>query len=149
MASDSLNQVGKYIRRANKNAGLALKRDFHKLPKKDRTRDTVSNVATFRMEIYQEGRRPVTMNIKFNKPPPDDCSADCIATTCEQYNLGYGGHSLTVTNPYEPGSVRVYLNGNVLPDAQWYEENPGAGQVYVQAPTPSASIGICYAYVIC
>jgi hypothetical protein len=149
MASDSLNQVGKYIKRANSNASLALKRNFHKLPKKDRARDTVSNVAPFRMEIYQEGRRPITININFNKPPPSDCAVDCIATTCEQFTLAYGGHSLTMINPYEAGTVRVYTDGEILPAAQWYEENPGAGQVYVQVPNSTALIAVCYTYIIC
>lgn len=148
MASDSLNQIGKYIRRGSTNASLALKRNFHKLPTKDRARDTVSSVYTFRMTVEQEGGRPVKINVNFNKPPPDDCAANCIATACQDFDLPVGGHSITVENPYEAGSVRVYLGESELDDAQWYEENPSGGQVYVQT-TGQALIVVCYTYIIC
>jgi len=149
MASDSLNQIGKYIRKTNKQASLALKRNFHKIPTKDRARDTVSSVYPFRMGIEQEGGNTVKIDINFDKPPPDDCAAECIATACEQFNLVNGGHSVTVENPYEAGTVRVYSNGEPLSNVQWYEENSSGGQVYVQVQQPEELIVICYTYIIC
>ena len=150
MASDKLNQVGKYIRQANKNADLALKRYKKHLPVKDRVRDTVSVVSPFNMDIETDGNQSVIININFNKPPPSDCVSNCIATACEDFTLSYGGHSLNVTNPYEEGTVRVYRNGDVLEElTQWYEEDPTAGKVYVQVQGSTETIAICYSYVTC
>lgn len=147
MASDNLNQVGRYMRRANKHADLALKRNFSSLAKRDRARDTVSAVYRFRMTIQSEGT-PVSIDINFNKPPPDDCAADCYATACQDFALSAGGHSITVENPYQDGTVRVFENGDPLEQVQWYEENSSGGQVYVQS-SGSSVVVVCYTYIIC
>jgi hypothetical protein len=148
MASDSLTQVGKYIRNTNKRADQALKRVTNKIPKKERARDTVSSIypMSFNVETRERGER-VTLDINFNKPPPLDCAAGCIATTCEDYEMTAGGHSISVTNPYEPGSVKVFISGTLQP-AQWSEENPEGGQVYVQV-SGRVMVVVCYSYIIC
>lgn len=148
MASDSLREVGQYIKKTNKQANLSLKRNFSKLPVRDRARDVISDIAPFRMDI-QTDESAVTIDINFDKPPPADCAAECYATACQSFNLTVGGHSITVGNPYEEGTMRVYIGDSPLENVQWYEENPGAGQVYVQVQNSSAIVVTCYTYIIC
>lgn len=149
MASDSLNEIGRYIKQSRRNADLALKRYSKHMPKKDRVRDTISSVSPFSMYIENDGFERVIIDVNFRVPPPSDCSAECIATACEDFELLGGGHSITVTNPYEPGTIKVFSNGNPLEQIQWYEENPEAGQVYVQVQSTGEVIVVCYAYIIC
>jgi hypothetical protein len=149
MASDNLNEVGRYLRRAGKTADQALKRTRPRIPVKDRVRDSVSSAVPFSMSFESNGNNRVIVDINFNKPPPSDCGSGCFSTSCEKFNLNPGGHSLTVTNPYEPGSTIVYSNGTLLSNVQWFEENPLAGQVYVQVQAVLALIVICYSYVTC
>jgi hypothetical protein len=150
MASDNLNQVGKYIRGSNRKADHAIKRVQRKLPKRDRAKDTVSSVFPMTMNFASEGDSPVKLDINFNKPPPSECEASCLATTCESFERTSGGYSLLVThNPYEAGTVRVFSEGQVLSPVQWYEEDPQNGLVYVQIQSDIELIVICYTYVTC
>lgn len=150
MASDSLKQVGKSIKRMGREADFAIKRYTNSIPKRERARDTMSSLFSFNMLIDSEGKGDkVSVSINFNKPPPDDCSAECIATACEDFELGQGSYLLTTTNPYEPGTVRVYSQGQTIDPAQFTEENPSAGQVYVQVQGGTEMIVICYSYIIC
>ena len=148
MAPDSLNQVGRYIRQSGRQADLAIKRVTNRIPKRERARDTVSSLYAFNMVVISEGKNGrVTMDINFNKPPPDDCSAECISTTCEAHELGGGAYSIPTENPYVAGTVKVFSQGLSLPQSQWYEENEG--QVYVQVQSSLEMIIICYSYIIC
>lgn len=150
MASDSLRQVGRGLKQTNRRADLALKRVTNDIPKKERTRDTMSSLFPFTMYVSSEGKGDkFTLNINFNKPPPSDCAAECIATACEDFELSQGSYLLQTTNPYEPGTVRVYSQGETIDPAQFTEENPAAGQVYVQVQPGVAMIVICYSYIIC
>lgn len=150
MASDKLNEVGRYVKGSNRQAELALKRFANHIPKKERARDAVSALFPFSMTVNSDGRSDkIIMHVKFNKPPPDDCAAECIATACQNQALGPGGHLVLVNNPYVPGSIRVFSEGVTLPEAQWVEENPTAGQVYVQVQSDQEMIVICYTYIIC
>lgn len=150
MASDNLRQVGRDIRLINRQADLALKRVTNRVPKRERARDTMSSLFPFNMKVDSEGKRDkFLMEINFNKPPPDDCSAECIATACEDFRVINGGHSFSLSNPYEPGTVKVFSQGVPLDPAQWYEENPMGGQVYIQVQTEVELIVICYVYIIC
>lgn len=150
MASDNLRQVGRDIRLMNRQADLALKRVTNRIPKRERARDSVSSLFPFSMRVNSEGKRDkVLMEINFNKPPPDECSAECIATACQDILMTSGGHSISLTNPYEPGTLRVFSEGNPLDPSQWAEENPEAGQVYVQVQSDTEMIIICYSYIVC
>lgn len=150
MASDSLRQVGRSIRQTNRNANYAIKRVTNRVPKRERARDSMSSLFPFSMLVESEGKGDkFTIQINFNKPPPSDCSAECIATACEDFELSEGAYLLNTTNPYEAGTVRVYSQGQTLEAAQWVEENPSAGQVYVQAQGDIQMIVICYSYIIC
>jgi hypothetical protein len=135
----------------NRDANYAIKRVTNKIPERERARDTMSSLFPFNMRINSEGNigNKTIMTINFNKPPPDDCSAECIATVCEDFNLPAGGYLLSTTNPYEPGSVRAYSQGQTLQQAQWEEENPSAGQVYVQVQGEIEMIVVCYTYISC
>lgn len=148
MASDNLNQVGKYIRRAGRVADQALKRTRPLIPDRDRVKDTLSSVYPFKMKVISEGNKRTLIEIKFDKPPPSDCGVGCYSTSCEKFSLFNGGHSIGLTNSYEVGSVTVYLNGDPLSPIQWFEENPGAGQVYVQVPGIGLVV-VCYTYITC
>lgn len=150
MATDSLREVGRIIRHGNRQADLAIKRVTNKIPKRERTRDTVSSVFPFSMNVISDGAGDkVSLDIDFNKPPPSDCISDCIGTTCEDHELTKGAYSLTTTNPYEAGTLKVFSEGLPLDQAQWFEENPGAGQVYVQVQSDTEMIIICYTYIAC
>jgi hypothetical protein len=149
MASDNLNQVGKYIRQAGRTADQALKRVRPTVPDRDRTKDTLSSAIPFKMSIISDGTKTVLMDVKFDKPPPTDCGSGCISTSCEQFTLNPGGHSITLTNPpFEPGTVIVFSNGSLLSPTQWFEDESNVGTVYVQTPI-IALIVICYSYVTC
>lgn len=150
MASDSLNQIGRGIRQMNRRSDLAMKRVTNRIPKRERARDTVSSVFPFSMRVDSEGQgETFLVSINFNKPPPVDCAAGCFATACVAQVMGPGGHLMSVTNPYEAGSVNVFSNGVSLDQSQWVEENPSAGQIYVQVQTGQEMIVICYTYIIC
>ncbi len=150
MASDSLNQIGRNIRQMNRRSELAIKRVTNNIPKRERTRDTVSSVFPFSMMVNSEGEgERFTVSINFNKPPPVDCAAECFATACEDFSLTQGSYLLQTTNPYEAETVKVFSQGAVLDPAQWTEENPAAGQVYVQVQGGTEIIVICYMYIIC
>lgn len=149
MASDNLSQVGKYIRGAGRKADQAIKRVKPIIRKSERTRDAVSSVFPFKMTVTSDGEKQTRLHIHFNKPPPDGCGAECIATVCESFPLFNGGRSITVTNPYEPDSVNVYTDGVPLDRSRWNEENPSGGQVYVQVQSDVELIIICYTYVTC
>lgn len=149
MASDNIRQVGRYIRDTNRNANYAIKRYTKKLPIRDRVRDSVSTISPFVTYVETDGSQSVTIDINFSEPPPSTCDSECIATTCEEFELSNGGHSILVVNPFEAGTVKIYSNGNVLDGAQWYESNPLTGEVYVQVQSGTEMIVICYAYIIC
>lgn len=148
MAGDNLNQVGKYIKKTGQTSDAAIKRTRAILPKRDRVRDTVSSVFPFKMTYMSEGKS-VLMDIDLNKPPPSTCTAGCLSAACEQFTLEEGGHSITLTNPYEIDTVTVWSQGDELEAAQWYEESPEAGQVYVQVQGAIAFIIVCYTYISC
>lgn len=148
MASDNLREIGRFIRKTNRDAELAMKRVTNQIPKRERARDSVSALYPFTMTVTTEGKAgKVSIDINFNKPPPDDCSAECISTTCEAHELNRGAYSLNTVNPYVPGTVKVFSQGLSLPQAQWFEENEG--QVYVQVQSATEMIIICYSYIIC
>lgn len=150
MASDKLRQVGRYMRLTERQADLALKRYTNKIPKKERARDTVSSVFPFRFDVQTDGRaNRITVNINFNKPPPDDCGVDCISTACIDFQMGLGAHSISLPNPYIPGTVRVYGQGDTIEVAQFIEENPSGGQVYVQVNIEVETVVICFSYITC
>lgn len=148
MASDNLREVGRFIRKSNRQADLAMKRITNKIPKRERARDVVSSLYSFRMHVTSPGKGDkVSIDINFNKPPPSDCISDCVATTCEDIELSRGAYSIPTENPYVPGTVKVFSQGIPLPEAQWYEEN--SGQVYVQVQNRLEMIIICYSYIVC
>ena len=150
MASDNLRQVGRSIRGMNRNANYAIKRVTNFIPKRERARDTVSSVFPFFMRVESEGNREkVTMKIDFNKPPPDDCGADCISTACIDFPMPQGGHYLALPNPYVPGTVRVYGQGSTVDVAQFVESNPSGGEVYVQVQIEVEMIVVCFSYISC
>lgn len=148
MATDNLREVGRFIRKTNRQADLAMKRVANTIPKRERARDVVSSLYPFRMLVDSSGKGDkISLDINFNKPPPSDCIADCVATTCEATQLSSGGYSMSTENPYVAGTVKVFSQGVLLPLAQWYEE--GGGQVYVQVQSPLEMIIICYSYIVC
>lgn len=148
MASDNLREIGRFIRYNNKQANLAIKRVTNKIPRRERARDTVSSLYSFTMNLHSEGKNDkVSIDVTFDKPPPSDCSAECVSTACEAHELFRGGYSIPTVNPYESGTVKVFSQGLILPPPQWYEEN--GGQVYVQVQSDIEMIIICYSYIIC
>lgn len=151
MASDNLRQIGRYMRQTNRQADLALKRYANKIPKRERARDTVSSVFPMQFIVHSEGKSgdTFTIDINFNKPPPEDCSADCIGTACEDFEMFTSAQLITLTNPYEPGTVRVYNRGEAVDASQWVEENPSGGEVYVQPVGDNEIMVICYSYITC
>lgn len=151
MASDSLRQVGRDLKKMNRRSEFAVKRVQNQIPKKERARDTMSSLFPFTMRLDSAGDRSTyTMSINFNKPPPSECSAECIATACESFTVAAGTYTLGTTNPYEPETVRVYNGGGEpTPNPNFLEENPSAGQVRVVSPAETDLIIICYSYIIC
>lgn len=152
VASDSLNQVGKYIQQTGKNSEFALRRDYKQLKKIERSRDIFDPAIPFEMDFKTElSDTRIGLDLFFNQPPPmKGCRAGCHTAKCETFSEGAGNFLLTLSYPYIFGTVNVYLNGDILDSSQWVQANPSGGQVFVQAGSKSSNyISICYVFGDC
>jgi len=151
MASDSLNQVGKYINQTGKNANRALKRARPIQPRLERVRDIFDDTTPFEMGFVKEDNdERVLLDLFFNLPPPiRGCKAGCIHSKCEEFDFPNGGnHYVTVQHPYLANSVSVYVNGDKLPDSDVDgNSGSGAGEVFFQSNSSGPdTIAVCYIY---
>jgi len=151
MASDNLNEIGKYIQKTRKDTDYALTRYHATIPKVERTRDVFDSEIPFEMGFETEGKeQTVTMNLIFNLPPPlGDCNTDCLQATCQTFDVTPGDHLVTVDNPYNAGSVTVFVDYVQSLPSGFEEVSPGAGTVFVQGSETTSKITVCYTYGDC
>lgn len=147
MASDSLNEVGRYIKKTRDNADYALKRGKKRHNKVERTRDVFTDSASFIMFFRTEEDERVWMDLNFSEPPPGKglgggigFLANCVSITTDNTD-----HIVYVGSAYDAGTVTVYMNGAEYDTSKWDEYNPDAGEVFVKGgPRSTNTITICY-----
>jgi len=148
MASDNLNEVGKYISKSRDHADRALKRSRPNRPGVERTRDIFDPVVPFSMNFnVAKTQKRVSLDLEFNKPPPgSNCmTGSDIRMSCESFTVESGDHELRVSQPYFPGTLAVYVNGTTWALSKWAEIDSGDGIVLVtQLPLALNSVTICY-----
>lgn len=152
MASDSLNQIGKYIRKTGKDADRAVKRAYPIQPRLERVRDVFDSTTGFDMQFEIDNKdTKVLLDLNFTLPPPTrGCKAGCIISQCEEFDFESGGnHSVTLDHSYLAKSISVFVNGERLPDYQVNELSPGAGEVFYQGTSGPDKVAICYVYSNC
>lgn len=148
MASDNLNQVGRYIGRTKKTADRALNRDTPINPKVERIRDVFDPLSPFEINFETDQNERVLLDLFFNLPPPiRGCKVGCIHTKCEAFDFTNGNHAVTVANPYLSGTVSVYIDGDKLENSQVFETNPSGGEVFFQGPASYEAVSVCYIYL--
>lgn len=79
MASDGLNEIGKYLNRNRKDTDHVLKRTVHTYPLIERARDIFDEDIPFEMVFETDDRTTrVVLDVSFNKPPPQGLfDGDC------------------------------------------------------------------------
>lgn len=152
MASDSLREVGKYIKKTREDVDHALDRYLQHRAKVERTRDTFSDVIPFVFYFKTEEDDVVTLELNFLLPPPTGNGLGGgdtgYNTVCESFTKAIGTHIISVEKPYLPTTVSVYVNGEEWDPNKWSEYDPSAGQVevIVDATFTSNQVVICYLY---
>jgi hypothetical protein len=148
MASDSLNEIGRYIKDTNNRATDALNRVRPNRPAVERTRDIFDPAIPFSMEFNKSSKqRSVTLDLTFNKPPPmQNCmTGGNIRMSCEEFTVTSGDHELKLTNAYMPGTTSVYVNGSAWPTFKYAEEDWESGEVLITDLTNEVNtVTICY-----
>lgn len=143
MASDNLNQIGKYIRKTRQDADFALTRYSRHNPRIERSRDIFDNITPFEMEFEVTEKSRLSLDINFNKPPPTaGCKSNCITSICEKIEEVSGSHYVTLSHTYLNNTVKVFLNGEPVPSTEIRLRPPNS--VWVNADLEYNTIVICY-----
>jgi hypothetical protein len=146
---DSINEVGKSLRKTKENSEAALRRYAPTRAKIERIRDIFDDVIPFEMEFEtKDSEKLMSLDLYFNKPPPVITCLDGgrYVLQCQDFctTVGEGAHLLNVGHSYFPGTVSVFLNNVRLDSSQFSEYDPVNGLVYVIVPTEPATITICF-----
>lgn len=150
MASDSLKQVGNFIKDTNKKANQGLKRYSKNLPVVENTRDIFDPTISFEMFFRtEENQKEVILDMKLSKPPPmKGCRSACHMAACEQFNLPAGEQVVTLQEPPIAGTVDVFVNGEILSNLQSYIIP--SNQVFLQSGSnPTNIVVVCYIWSSC
>lgn len=149
MASDSLNEVGKDLRRTKDEANYASKKVRPNRPSVERTRDIFDSTVDFEMKFdVSPKQKRVGLDLEFNKPPPlAGCRGVPCHMKCETFDgLAAGSHELGLSYDFLTGSLAVYVNGTTWSSTKWAEVSPTNGTVYVSGLTQTSNtVTICYA----
>jgi hypothetical protein len=155
MASDNLNQVGKYIKKTRTDTEYALKKVRPYRPTVERTRDIFDVDIPFSMQFeVKDTQKSISLDLEFNKPPPQsNCMTDidCPRATCETFTLSQGEHEITLQYGIHPINelFEVYVNGEPWPEAQYARLNNGgydtpATVLVANLPLETNTVVICY-----
>lgn len=156
MAPDSLNEIGKYIRKTRDDVDIALDRYLQHRARIERTRDSFSPELPFVFYFDTNEDETVSMDINFIVPPPTLNSGQGgggggtkYTGKCESFTVGSGTQIVSISNPpYAENSVTVYLNGNVLPDSSWAAIDFTSGQIQVNAGNKASNtVVVCYLHI--
>lgn len=142
MASDRLNQVGKYINKTRKDADLALAKHIPNRPQIERARDLFDSATPFEMEFtIGPNISEVKLDISFTSPPQaNGCEGDCLKAKCEEFRLEAGSHYITLEHPATPGTIKVFKNGTLTDN--WDQVNNN--RLYIGYLSSSTLIVVCY-----
>jgi len=155
MASDNLNEVGKYIKKTRTNADYAIKKMRPHRPTVERTRDIFDVDIPFEMQFdVKPNQKSVSLDLEFNKPPPlSNCftDVDCPRTTCETFTLSSGEHEITLQYGIHPINelFQIYVNGEAWPETQYTRLTSGdlddpAVILVTNLPFTLNTVVICY-----
>jgi hypothetical protein len=155
MASDQLNEVGKYIKKTRTDSDYALKKIRPYRPTVERTRDIFDVDVPFSMQFeVKHTQKSVSLDLEFNKPPPQsNCMTDidCPRGTCETYTLSSGEHEITLEHGIHPINelLQVYVNGELLAESQYAVLSKGgldtsAVILVTNLPLETNTVVICY-----
>lgn len=145
--SDSLRQIGKYVKKSNKEGNHSLKRPLPTDPTIERARDIFDPEAEFRMDFYIKPYNTRTvLTVQFKPPPPTSCCGGCQCQVCEVFLDG--NEELIVSYPYLAGTVRIYYNN--INFTTFSETNPNTGAVTLTSEVVAGQeIKVCYVHSIC
>lgn len=151
MASDSLNQIGRFVKKTRQNSDYALKRYHANLPTVENVRDVFDPDIPFEMAFKTRRKEDkVSLNLTFREPPPlRGCKSECISNACESFTLTGTSHYITVAQPYVATTVSIFVDGDILPASQFNEDNPEGGGIYIQTPSGEHVVVVCYIYGDC
>jgi len=145
---DSINEVGKLLRKTKNNSEAALRRHALNHPRVDRVRDLFDDVVPFEMEFETKPQEhSFNMDLYFNKPPPLNCiNHGQYVLICENFTVevSTGSHLIQLESSYWPGSVTVYFGATQIDTSQYSEYDPVNGLVYVVVPDGVTEVTICY-----
>lgn len=148
MASDNLNEVGKYIKQTRERADYASKKVRPNRPAVERTRDIFDSVVDFEMKFdVSPKQKRVGLDLEFNRPPPmQGCLGSPCRMACETFDsLAAGDHEIQLDDAYITGLASVYVNGASYSSAKWAEVSPDAGSILVTGLTQSTNtVTVCY-----
>jgi hypothetical protein len=155
MASDQLNEVGKYIKKSRTDADYALKKVRPNRPTVERTRDIFDIDIPFSMQFeVKDTQKSISLDLEFNKPPPQsNCFSDidCPRGTCETFTLSAGEHEITLAYGIHPINelFQVYVNGQPWATSQYAILSKGgldtpATVLVANLPLASNTVVICY-----
>jgi len=153
MASDNLNEVGRYIKNSGDAAERALKKQKPTRPSVERTRDIFDADIPFEMFFTVEPtQKSVSLDLEFNKPPPmSGCrTGSDVKPHCEEFTLPAGDHEIQLSHAAKTGSITVFVNGATYSPLLWevisygvLDEEPASIMVY-QLPLETNTVSVCY-----
>lgn len=148
MASDNVNEVGKFLRKTRKDVDFSLTRYHKNIPRIERTRDIFDAEIPFEMAFdTDKNDSTVFLNINFNKPPPvNECkNAECVKIACQSFELAVGNHYVNVDNPYIAETVTVFIDHVPLAASQF--EEMGGTELFIQSNSIDPyTATVCYTY---
>lgn len=156
MASDQLNEVGKYLKTTRDIANRAIKKNRPYRPSVERIRDIFDTEVPFTMEFnISKNQKNIKLDLEFNKPPPlKQClsGTDCPRMYCDLFdNLEAGEHELQLSYAVKSqGITAVFVNSIMLDSSNWalldigiFESTPGSILVTNLTSTVNTVV-VCY-----
>lgn len=146
--TDSLNQVGKYLKETSRKSDFAIKRTFREAPSTERIRDIFD--PDYPLEAkFDIGKNitSTTIDIYFGRRLPNiGCCADCYCGATEAYTSdSLVSGSIYLSQPYVQNTTVVYLNGSrATRNTDYVESSPSSGQLSILSDF--STIVISYVY---
>jgi hypothetical protein len=118
MASDNLNQIGKYIKDTRDTADYAISRYSAKRNTVERVRDTFTPTNSFLMKFKtRENHENAVIDLRFDKPPPlSFISPIATKALCESFTISTSAVPTAV--PRAPTGL-VAISGNTEINLMW------------------------------
>lgn len=111
--SDGLNELGKYLEEIDSETDHRLNRYSKNKIKLEKERDIFDKRVPFTTYFYtEENEKTINLDLLLRPPPPSGCCGDCFCTIWEVYTDGVD--ELTTLYEYIPGSVKAFLNGDLV-----------------------------------